>query len=289
MTRGEVVLAGAASTALQDVLAGPARRADWLGVSDSALYLALRGGTAGEPEVVAVLAHDAVRLPLALVLASTAAELPLTGLAPGPGEVCTVGGGQVRWSWPAGVVVITAVRQWVPATVTPGPVATDAIRQVRSLLDSAGTGVEPGDVAALREPACEAAAASAMLGRGPGLTPSGDDVLAGFLVGSRAFALAVPAVQAAVAGQAGARTTALSARLLWHAARGECVPELAALAAAMQGRGAIRPAVSGLLAVGHTSGAALGLGLLLAAERPAAGGVLGCRPPRAALHLDAVA
>jgi hypothetical protein len=277
MTRGEVrCLAGAASSALQDVLAGPARCADWLGVSPSALYLALRGG----PEIVALLTHDAVRLPAGLVLASTAAELPLTGLVPGPegrcASPCTVGGGQVRWSWPAGTVVITAVRQWEPATVTPGTAAAGLLLQVRSLLASAQTGLEPGLVEALREPACEQAAASALIGRGPGLTPSGDDVLAGFLIGLRAFALRVPQVQAAVAGLAPARTTALSARLLWHAGRGECIPELAALAAAMQGRGAVDGAVRGLLAVGHSSGAALGVGLLAAAER-------------AAIHLRAVA
>jgi Protein of unknown function (DUF2877) len=282
MTRAEVRrLAGAASTTLQDVLAGPARRADWLGVSPSALYLTVRGipGPSGS-EVVSVLTHDAVRLPAGLVLASTAAELPLTGLVPGPGDIgaasCTVGGGQVRWSWPAGAVVITAVRLWVPATVTPGPVAASAIRQVRSVLDSAETGLVPGQVAALRGPACGPAAATALIGCGPGLTPSGDDVLAGFLIGLRAFALPAPGVQATVASMAGERTTALSARLLWHAARGECIPELAALAAAMQGRGDVQSAVHSLLAVGHTSGAALGLGLLLSAER-------------AARHLDAVA
>ena len=67
-----------------------------------------------------------------------------------------------------------------------------------------------------------------------------------------------------------ARTTALSAALLWHAARGECVDELAGLAAALTSQrcGAEQAgrAVSRLLSVGHTSGAALALGLVAAAE-----------------------
>jgi hypothetical protein len=270
MTRGEERhLAAAASSALHSVLAGSPRQAHWLGVSPSALYLAVAGG----PEVVAVLSHDAVRLPVGLVLASTRAELPLTRLAPAAGALsrspCTVGCRQLRWTGPAWSVVITAVRQWAPACVAPGQVAPGMIRQLRALLAGSRIGLDLGLLAALRNQAADSAAASALLGHGPGLTPSGDDVLAGFLFGARTFGLAVPALEAAVASLARARTTTLSARLLWHAVRGECAPELATLAAAMQGRGAIQPAARGLLAVGHSSGPALGLGLLLAAERAA--------------------
>ena len=63
-----------------------------------------------------------------------------------------------------------------------------------------------------------------------------------------------------------ARRRALSAALLWHAARGECIDEVAALAAALNGRGDPDAAVERLLAVGHTSGAALAHGVLVAAE-----------------------
>lgn len=272
MTRGERRhLLAAASSALHQVLAGPPRRAGWLGVTRAAAFLAVPG----TPQVVAVLSHDAVRLPVGLVLASTSAELALPALVPAADAVCEIGGGQLRWTGPAGTVVITAVRQWAPAAVRPGLAAAGASRRVRSLLAGSPIEVDPGLLAALRDQPGNSAAC-ALLGRGAGLTPSGDDVLAGFLVGARAFGLAVPALAAAVPSLARPRTTALSARLLWHAARGDCVPELAALAAAMQGSGQIEPAVGRLLAVGHSSGAALGAGLLLAAER-------------SATHLDAVA
>jgi hypothetical protein len=94
-----------------------------------------------------------------------------------------------------------------------------------------------------------------LLGRGPGLTPLGDDLLAGLLVtlsacGSAAFEPAAAAVRA----HAPARTTFVSAALLHHAARGECVPELAAF---LDGG-----PVEALLRVGDTSGAGLAHGVL---------------------------
>jgi hypothetical protein len=77
-------------------------------------------------------------------------------------------------------------------------------------------------------------------------------------------------VREAVEVLAPARTTALSAALLWHAARGECIDELAGLAAVLTsqrcGAEQAGPAVSRLLSVGHTSGAALAFGLVTAAE-----------------------
>jgi hypothetical protein len=106
-----------------------------------------------------------------------------------------------------------------------------------------------------------AAAVAGLLGRGPGLTPAGDDVLAGFLLGSMAFGLDAGRVRAAVAAMAPARTTALSAALLWHADRGECVDEVAVVVASPSG-----PAVDRLLRIGHTSGAALATGLATAAS-----------------------
>jgi hypothetical protein len=113
--------------------------------------------------------------------------------------------------------------------------------------------------------------ATRLLGSGPGLTPSGDDVLAGFLAGAAAFGLDAAALREATAVLAPARTTALSAALLWHAARGECIDELAGLAAVLTsqcrpGPEQAGPAVSALLSVGHSSGAALALGLVTAAQ-----------------------
>src|SRR5262249_13546495 len=59
-----------------------------------------------------------------------------------------------------------------------------------------------------------------LLGRGPGLTPAGDDVLAGLLAGRAAYGPDDRALADDICALAPSRTTALSAALLRHAARG---------------------------------------------------------------------
>ncbi|GAA1923894.1 DUF2877 domain-containing protein [Nocardioides hwasunensis] len=97
-----------------------------------------------------------------------------------------------------------------------------------------------------------------LIGRGPGLTPLGDDVLAGWLV-TRA-ALGEPDEQLAsdVRRRLGA-TTLLSATLLDCAIRGEALPQLSAWLA-----DPTETTARALLAVGATSGAGLMTGAALA-------------------------
>ena len=270
----------AASSALRPMLAGPARPAELLGLSRVALYLK----APGQPGVLVVLCHDAVRLPCGLLLATTSAEMPLTSLAPQAACPASfmVGDGAVSWLGPAGPVVVRAAREWAPVRSAQGEVAASALAAVRSVLGGAAwSGADPGiddrAVASLADAArdyhASLAVAARLLGSGPGLTPSGDDVLAGFLAGAAAFGLEAAALRQAVADLAPARTTALSAALLWHAARGECIDELAAVSAVLTGQGG-RPEEAGriasrLLSVGHTSGAALAMGLMIAAEKAA--------------------
>jgi Protein of unknown function (DUF2877) len=261
-----------------------------LGVTRGALYLRI----CEPPGVLAVLSHDSVRLPCGLLLAATSAELPLTSLAPPGSAAFVVGDGAVSWTGPAGPAVMRAVREWAPARPAFGEVSASALAAVRSELARSAPrelGVDGrllADLAAaVSEPDASIAAAMSLLGRGPGLTPSGDDVLAGFLTGAAAFGVEAAPLRKAIAALAPSRTTALSAALLWHAARGESIDEVAALAAVLTGRdpseishgcliGAVRAtpdrhpcadsAVSRLLSVGHSSGAALAHGLLAAAE-----------------------
>ena len=288
----DVISVAAASSALRPVLAAPARPAVCFGVTRGALYLK----TAGPPGVLVVLSHDAVRLPCGLVLATTSEELPLTSLVAqwpaeprwsmepqwsmDPSAGFAVGDGAVTWTGPAGPVVVRAVREWAPVRLARGEVAAGALAAVHSALGGAGlSGADPGVrspllaelSAAAGDHDAAAAAATRLLGSGPGLTPSGDDVLAGFLAGAVAFGIDATALRDATALLAPARTTALSAALLWHAARGECIDELASLAAVLASQEWRRPeltgrAVSRLLSVGHTSGAALARGLVTAAE-----------------------
>ncbi len=252
-------LTAAASTSARSVLAGPPRPATWLGAGPAALYLQL----SGDPGVLALLAHDAVRLPCALLLPTTRTELSLASLGPAAGPP-VVGVGGLAWTGPAGAVAVRVVREWAPPRARSGRVVASALAAVQARLPAPGAlGVDAACLRMLAE--APAAAVSGLLGRGPGLTPAGDDVLAGFLVGARAFGLDAAQVRATTAALAPARTTALSAALLWHAARGECIGELAAVAAYVSGQdGHTGAALGALLAVGHTSGAALAVGLAAA-------------------------
>jgi Protein of unknown function (DUF2877) len=256
--------AAAASSTVRALLAGPERPARLLGTAPAAVYLA----TDGRPGVVAVLTHDAVRLPCGVVLPSTRAELPLTAIGPAVGVRCLVGNGRVSWDGAGGPVVIDVVREWAPARILPGIPIPAAVAEARAA-------VRRNVCVELRTPWCRqlhteagedpVPAVRGLLGSGPGLTPSGDDLLAGFLLGCLAFGRDAAALRRAVASLAPAHTTTLSAALLWHAARGQCIPEVAMLAAALTGAGRPGPAAVRLLGVGHTSGAALARGLLLAA------------------------
>jgi Protein of unknown function (DUF2877) len=108
-----------------------------------------------------------------------------------------------------------------------------------------------------------------LVGAGPGLTPTGDDVLAGALVA--AHATADPRLERWRAETRTALrergTTAVSRGLLVHALDGWATPELADFVIALCG-GDATAAAPRLLAVGHRSGAALAAGALHALRRP---------------------
>lgn len=109
----------------------------------------------------------------------------------------------------------------------------------------------------------------ALVGRGEGLTPQGDDLLAAALVTARATGdprLAGWCARTRLA-LATHRTTAVSRGLLHHALEGWSTPELANLLTALGGAAdtdTLDRAIVRLLAVGHTSGAALLEGVALA-------------------------
>jgi len=96
---------------------------------------------------------------------------------------------------------------------------------------------------------------AALVGRGDGLTPYGDDVLCGWLAAHRAAGLATPETDQAVRALAHT-TTLLSATLLDCAMHGEVIPEFAAWVAAL-GTDAEERLAATLARVGHTSGRGL--------------------------------
>lgn len=115
-------------------------------------------------------------------------------------------------------------------------------------------------------------AARGLAGLGPGLTPSGDDTLGGFigvlaLTGSQAEmdGTANKDLAEAIAGAARPRTTLLSATLLAHAARGEMAEQVGELLMALpsESNAVVLRAAEGVLAYGACSGGDTLLGLLL--------------------------
>ena len=111
----------------------------------------------------------------------------------------------------------------------------------------------------------DASAAAGLLGRGEGLTPLGDDVLAGWLAMHRAAGVPTPDVDRVVE-RAATRTTLLSATLLDCARHGEVLPQYAHWVRTL-GTADEPAAVAALHGVGATSGAGLHAGGLLALDQ----------------------
>lgn len=265
-----MTLPGAASMSLATVLGGPVRTVTVTAALPRALYL-----TTGHQDTPALClaAADAVRVPCALVLGP---GTPVPEVA--VGSAARIGEGTVE----VGGSTVTATRWWRPSRpqVPPGHDRTTRIDAVRRAVGAAGAphGALPGpdtdgtgfDAAADRFAAALGAvtgivpdelraAVRSLLGRGEGLTPLGDDILAGALVtlvgaNHAAGPLLGSIVTQELATRPGA-TTPVSAALLVHAARGECVPELAAVLTHPVDR--LGSAVGALLGVGHSSGGGL--------------------------------
>jgi hypothetical protein len=250
-------LEGIGSTTVRDMLRGPHRAARGLGGGPSALYFRLPEG-----DVIALLTSDAVRLPLGIVLGFSRTQRRLDRLT-GP---IIVGGGKVQVAGCA-VELSHVVSVQAPTRLTPDETAARQLHAIVRTVEFAEH--EPALLDRLVREYQNPGIAGRLLGAGSGLTPSGDDILAGFLVAARSFELAIDRLRAAVLAEARDRTTDLSAALLAHASRGESIPQvnalLAALCAPPTPAAQLDRAVAGLIRVGHTSGVALATGVALAA------------------------
>jgi hypothetical protein len=262
-----------------------ARRAGPVPAVASAALGPLLGGddvgvvtSAGATGVVVELAGGVL-----LVTGVRAARLPLSvhvGAVPevGPGASVRAVGGELVLGAGASAAVLAVARWFDPRAAVAGvwsSTALDALDAVVAADDRADPLLDPaatiGLAAALAGRAELASVVGALVGRGGGLTPAGDDVLAGALaalatVGSPlAGSLAAVALPAARAG-----TTTLSAALLAHAARAEVAGPahvvLQALADPAAGPTAIAAATRPLLALGHTSGHHLAAGIAVGAR-----------------------
>lgn len=289
-----------------------------LGASATAAWVDLGGF------VLAVTTREVPLLPNAVALAADAGVLgrvarPGGAAHCGPGRV-ELGGLTVTWdpaeppAWDPTVPVALGVGR--PASVGRRGEAVLAALGVRAAWEPGelvaelarvglATAAEPEGAAGVelllravleRDPDVAAGAAAVLLGRGPGLTPEGDDLLAAVAATVFAFGAAAGWSGASLAGMLAAllggvpdggpgggaarvpagRTTALAATLLELAARGQVVEPAGRLldlspAGERDWAGALRR----LERLGHGSGRAYALGIGAAAWLLAAGGAVG--------------
>lgn len=267
----------AASTTVRALLLGPPRALRVVATASRALYLADETPGPADGGLVAVLAPDAVRVPFGVVL-DTAVPRPGgrgAGLrAVAVGDPAHAGGGTLA----VGGLTVRPLRWWDPAVpalhAVAGRLAADLAAALARPLDPPDLAPAVDDlVAAVRSAVADpcggprtalAASVRALVGRGPGLTPAGDDVLAGALCALAAVRPA-PAARALLADVVRAqthRTTPVSAGLLAAAVAGCAVPQVVdVLRSLARPDGRLAPAVGALLDVGHTSGTALAHGL----------------------------
>ncbi|MEV0387230.1 DUF2877 domain-containing protein [Nonomuraea sp. NPDC050643] len=285
--RTRVHVTGAASAAVRPVLEAQRRPARVLAAFPEGVYLEVR--TDLEPSVIAVITGEATRLPNSVLLATPLPHVTV-------GDDALVGDRVVD----LGPLSLSVRRWWDPApplgAFDAGRLAhaaallNDPARLGRTTMAGTGrAGAPPGGppspglagnrAVELLASSCAkgwlvgvVTAAEQLMGLGPGLTPSGDDVLAGLLVTLRHLGAAVGAgravwladwLAATVTFDARTRTTPISATLLHCAARGEASPEVTAVLRGVAGRQALEPALRRLHRLGHTSGADLAQGIAI--------------------------
>jgi hypothetical protein len=281
------VVTGVASSAVAPLLRGPRRPVRTLGTFRAAVYLGHDDG------VLTLVTSDGVVHPNAIVVGAAAADAPFAGLRPHVRG--TVGEGRIdlpglevrvaRWRDPRprlGEVDVERLRDTVDGARRQ-LVATQGADPA-SEVQLAALAAAVADAIGARDEDAAVAAARRLLGRGPGLTPAGDDVLAGLVATTVTLAPAVrggiraglvataETVGDRIAGLARDATTAVSAALLHHAARGEVATPAGEVLHALTGRGDLGTAITALLAVGSTSGRDLAIGILAGADlvlRPA--------------------
>ena len=254
-------------------LAQPPRPAVVLGSFPRALYL----GMGEHADVLPLVAPSGLRLPTALTVATE-----VVGWGVQPGDEVLVGDGAIQLPG----VCVRAVRTWRPTrvrTAVDGPPAwsTAAVAPL--------PWAEPARVLTqrLRSRQDLSSAVAALVGAGPGLTPSGDDVLCGVLLGMRLHgpesAALVPLLWREIERRLPA-TTSISAALLTEAAQGYAVPSVVRLTEAMLGADdvLVAQAAGEVLTIGHSSGSDLLGGLLGSLE------ALACSPTTPAMPIGAL-
>jgi hypothetical protein len=266
----------AASITVRALLFGPRQVAQVVAATPRALYLAVIDLTRAEPAaaepvstapaLVAVLTPDAVRVPIGIVLdVGALAQRVASGLVP-IGTEAVVGEGMFT----LGGLGVRPLRWWDPGVPRLPALGVESaaalLRQLPAPPEEIAAAL-PAFANALRDDP-QFPVVRDLVGRGPGLTPAGDDVLAGTLCALAAARPAAPtrrALSAAVLALMH-RTTPVSAALLAEGVHGRTVPQVADLLRALgrpDDEHRLGSAVRALAGVGATSGVALGHGLAI--------------------------
>jgi hypothetical protein len=257
-------VAGVASVAIHGLLTVP-RIATVLGTSGHAIWLSV------EDSVVVVSTRDATRLPNGIEIATRASDDPFQQVH--HGASVDIGVGRIMLEG----LTVTIGRWWDPRPIlpeiTPGSLGAAIADLPATVPDVESDGLR--DALQGFKPNRLLAAARPLIGKGSGLTPEGDDYLAGAIAGIRLLSQALghePAtsmldrVANPLADLADARTTTFSAALIQYALRGQVAAPAGSLLRALAGRGDVAPAHRVLSRVGHSSGPALAAGIVLAAQ-----------------------
>jgi hypothetical protein len=266
----------AASVALWTLLAGPSRPTRILAIDEGTVFLEVdpllaadsRDGRDHPGAVIALLAPDAVQLPIGIVLPPDAAEL-----APVSAAGSLVSRGEISIGW--GAITVAKVRWPVLRWWNPGiPALELPVRSITSGVDPVEPPASPDPETELPDELASGLAALAtgdaesavrqLVGVGRGLIPMGDHVLVGALAALAAWAPDSSTRQGLTVAVAGAtnRTTLASAALLRSAAMGFAFPELTRyLTALSTPEAAVEAALAELGAVRSGSGKAMVLGV----------------------------
>ena len=256
---------GVASTALFSLVSGSGVEASVLGTSSHAVWLL------ADDRVIVISTSDATRLPNGIQLAAGSQE-ELFQMVHHGGKV-DVGHGRLILEG----LAVEVTRWWDPrpalAPITPEELAgtTAGLPDDVPDIDSAPLrrALEVRSAGGILH------AARSLLGKGPGLTPEGDDFLAGALAATRLLAEAlgnertismIAGISTPLAQLAEARTTTFSAALIQSALRGQVAEPAGSLLRALTGRGDVAASHLSLIRVGHTSGPALAAGTVLGAR-----------------------
>ncbi|MCP4308867.1 MAG: DUF2877 domain-containing protein [bacterium] len=256
---------GVASTAIYGLVSAAGTQATVLGTSAHAVWLLV------DDRVLVISTSDSTRLPNGVQIAAGSSSDLFRMVH--HGATIDIGHGRIMLEG----VAVTINRWWDPRPTLTATTEADLATAINGL----PTDVPDIDPAPLRAALMANSAggilhsARLLLGKGSGLTPEGDDYLAGALAGTRLLgealrrdrtAALIAGVSVPLAKLADARTTSFSASLIHAALRGQVAEPAGALLRAFTGRGDIASSHESLLHVGHSSGPALAAGMVMAAH-----------------------